>query len=294
MADDTELETPETPLDGEVSPPEPTAEELATQELEGRARRMGWRPESEYNGPKSRWVDAAAFIAKGENELPVLRDNLRTMNSRFARTEANLTEALGKIKDQSEVMVELRDMSRNAAKHAYDRAMQDIQVRERNAVVQADSAAYDQIQNEKRQIEAERPTEPKAAPAAQPAPVPQDAAVIQQWVAENASWWHTDMEMQNVATGIHGAKRNANPAQPLSDNLAEVKQRIMELYPHKFETRRTNTPSKVAAPSGGSSSRPKSKTVKDLGPEAVAAYEKFKRQMPDYTEAEYIKLYEAS
>ena len=73
LEDEDDLFDPNAPDDEEDGedddPPEIT--------LEQRARAMGWKPLAEYRGDPRRWTDAAEFIRKGEEELPVLRDQSR-------------------------------------------------------------------------------------------------------------------------------------------------------------------------------------------------------------------------
>lgn len=270
-------------------------------EYDERARRMGWRPKAEYNGPTTKWVDAKAFVERGEQELPVLRERFRKLDDRLASTERALMEANSKtnelstkVTEQTDVLGELRDLTRTAEKRGREASLRELNQRERQAVQEADTAAYDRIQAEKRQVLESPPPAPPATktappPAQQPPPIPpQDAMTVQSWVAEN-KWYNEDPEMMAVATSIHGVMRQQNPSQPLAENLAEVKQRIVELYPQKFGT----APKRAAAVNGGSppAPRPKGKTVADLPADAKDALAKIKRQIPNYTDKEYLDIY---
>ena len=42
-------------------------------DIEQTARDMGWRPQEEFRGEASKWVDAQTFVSSGENFLPILR-----------------------------------------------------------------------------------------------------------------------------------------------------------------------------------------------------------------------------
>ena len=55
--------------------------ETPSPDIEARARAMGWRPQEEFNGDPAKWKPAEDFVAKGENDLPVLRENMRRMTS---------------------------------------------------------------------------------------------------------------------------------------------------------------------------------------------------------------------
>lgn len=284
----------------QTPPPEVSEEEASYQE---RARRMGWRPQDEYNGPSGRWVDAKTFVEKGETELPILRERFRKLDDRLAATEreltstrTTLTDAHSKIKEQSEVLVEMRDLTRNAEKRAYTKAQSEFAERERKAVAEADTASWDRIQFEKRQLEATQPPEPKAAPvrevAAPPPPpsvTPNEATTIAGWIAENP-WYNADPEMNSIATGLHGTYKQQNPNESLPDNLARVRDRVVQLFPEKFGNPRRAAPSAVSSPTAPAP-RSKGKTVADLPAEAKKALAKIKRDIPDYKDAEYLRLY---
>lgn len=289
----------EAPIEPQTPPVEGSIEE--------RARRMGWRPEDEYNGPKGRWVDAQTFVDRGETELPILRERFRKLDDRLAATERELTNARGtlveantKIKEQSEVLVELRDLSRNAETRAYNRAQSEFVERERKAVAEADTATFDRIQFEKRQLEETRAVAPArreppaAAPAAPAAPppaavAPADATTIGQWIADNP-WYNSDPEMNAVATTLHGTFKSQNPNEALNENLGRVRDRMVQLYPEKFGNPRRAAPSAVGSPTAPAP-KPKGKTVNDLPPDAKAALAKIKRDIPGYKDEEYIRLY---
>lgn len=274
-------------------------------EYEGRARRMGWRPKEEYNGPAGRWVDAKTFVERGETELPIIRERFRKLDDRLAATERELTgtrtelkEANTKITEQSEVLTELRDLSVTAAKRGYQQAMSDLSARERRAVAEADTSTYDQIQQEKRALEETKPpvVERRAPPPperktpdAPPSMPPEEAAIVTQWIGDNP-WFNADPELNSVATAIHGLIRQQNPAMPLRENLEEVKNRLVQRYPEKFGQDQRRRPAAVAM-SAGPPAKSTKKTVADLPQDAKDALARYKRTIPGYKDTDYLSLY---
>lgn len=285
-----EPEVPEVPEEPEV--PEVSDEDKA---YEDRARRMGWRPLEEYGGNKARWVDARTFVQRGETELPILRERFRKMDTELVSTQGQVKELTTKLQESAEVLTELRDLSRTSEDRAYRRAMAELQNRERQAVREADEATYNQVQVEKAELVAP-PAAPRreAAPARPVEPAPAPAAirpnpVIEQWVAEN-SWYQSDHTLHMYARDMDVIVERDHPGWEMSDKLAEVKRRVMAKFPEKFDNPRRVAPAAVAA-SSAPAPRPKGKTLKDLPPEARAAFVKFKKQMPNYTEKEYVDMY---
>lgn len=61
-------------------------------EVEQRARRMGWRPQEEFTGDEGQFVDAATFIKRGEEVLPIVNATNKRLRERVDTQEARLLE----------------------------------------------------------------------------------------------------------------------------------------------------------------------------------------------------------
>ena len=85
----------------------------------------------------------------------------------------------------------------------------------------------------------------------------------------------------------------------IQDNLAEVEKRIRGAFPEEFPAPRRDGPAAVSSSANGAAPRKPSKLTFDQLPAeergaARAAYAKFKKQMPSYTEEEYLANYEGA
>ena len=56
------------------------------------ARAQGWRPFSEFKGDPDDWVDAKAFLEKGERNAPMMRERNRKLASTVERQQQELAE----------------------------------------------------------------------------------------------------------------------------------------------------------------------------------------------------------
>ena len=261
-------------------------------ETEATARRMGWRPKEEFDRPPSRWVDAATFVERGLTELPIVRERYRKLDSQMANTVAKLDATENTVKEQSTVILEMREMLKGAEDRAYVRAARELAERERQAVADADTAAYDKVQQERRDLELGRvPPRPAAPPPAAAAPVAPPAPVadpiVEAWVRENP-WFTTDPVLNSVAIALDAQVKREHPDWSVPEQLAEAKRQVVARFPEKFDNPRRAAPSAVAR-SDNTAPRPKVKGVKDLPKEYQDAFARFQRQMPGYTEAEYLK-----
>jgi hypothetical protein len=131
------------------------------------ARRMGWRPETEWSGPENRkpqrFLSADEYIKRVETEVPVLRERLRFYDDQVVKTTKKVEEFGGTIKEQGEALKELLTRTKSAERSGYERAMQTKQAEMDAAVASADTAAYARAKAELRAIwqqqqEAAKPT----------------------------------------------------------------------------------------------------------------------------------------
>lgn len=264
--------------------------EVEIDPFEERARRMGWRPLEEYNGDKARWVDAKTFVERGENELPILRERNRALDRRLANTERTVEETSNRLKETTQVLTEVREMARAAEERGYATARRELAERERKAVAEAQVEEYDRIQRERAALDAERPkitSTPPKEPEARP-PVTTNPA-IDAWIADNP-WFNSDPVLNSVAIAFDASLQRDAPHLGMSERLDEVKKQVMTRFPEKFNNPRRAAPPAVSTTNLAAPKNNK-KGIKDLPKEAQDAFARFKRQMPAYTEEEYLKVY---
>lgn len=65
-----------------------------TSDYEALAREMGWRPEGEFKGDKSRFVDAKTFYERGLTILPIVQAENSALRAAMARTQEDARRAL--------------------------------------------------------------------------------------------------------------------------------------------------------------------------------------------------------
>jgi len=301
------------PNDPESNNPPPDAE---AQELEGRARRMGWRPQEEFRGDPVRWTDAKTFIERGENELPVLRERYRTLDDRYGKlqteqeaTRKEVSEVRKSAKEMQETLLEFRERSKRAEEMAYSRARTDLESRMAVAVEQADANGYNRAKMELDRLnDAERqsmrvpepprredPPQNRTDTAQNRAETPPGSQTVdpavEQWVSEN-QWFTVNRGMAGYATAEFQTLREQRPGVPVRELLDEVRERVKTTWPAAFDNPRRKDPATVNQPSGQTAPRRKGPPPFAQWPaDAKAGYEKAKRWMPDYKQEEYASMY---
>lgn len=289
--------------------------------VEARARDMGWKPLAEYRGPPGRWQPAADFISRGENILPIVRDQNRRMTERIGKLEGEVTSLRTTAGEQLQIIKELRDVGLRQNQAGYDRAMADIKAKQRQAADAGDLKSFDQLVEQQEALQAARATATPAAPepprpATTEPPRPPMSAPTQQFLAANA-WFSNDTLLASTMTSFHQEVLNERQinqemlnADPALDRelLEEAKARVVDRYPERFpnqavarETQRPQRQRRAAvatptpdAPAQRPGAAPTINSITDPAERAQAreAFNRMRRQLPDYTEAEYMALYD--
>jgi gas vesicle protein len=110
-------------------------------EIEVKAKEMGWIPKDEFRGDPAKWTDAAEYVARGENLLPIVRAQNRELS--------------GEVKSLREEVKNLRET--NAASAEAIQALKDFNSAENRRVLKAQADATRQAL-----IEAKKEGDPEA------------------------------------------------------------------------------------------------------------------------------------
>ena len=311
--DDAALEVDDDPENPELDPAD--AEEAR---IEAEAHRMGWRPLSEFRGEPGTFIGAREFIARGQNFLPFVKKDLERVKS-LAEKQAEENRGLrSEIAEVKQLAEQFRDTALQSEQRGYDRAMAELKQRQRNAVAEGNVDAYDETETEIARVEADRARVVKPPVKTDPAPKPavQVDPAVTAFVEANP-WFTRDAVLNAAMQAEHVALLESVPGLSTADNLQRAKANIMKRFPAKFGLRpgqvddgeeevedppaRPKRPARPVESSGGAPVRPAGERRPELTfasiqdpaerAEARRAFERQKRHMPGYTEAEYMRLY---
>lgn len=226
----------------------------AQQQIEARARQMGWTPKDEFKGDPSKWRDAGEFVERGESLLPLVKAQNKRLEAKVAELEKTT-----------------RDFAEHLSKteqRAYDRAIADLRQQRKEALAAGDGDAFDKAdeQIEKLRRDAEAKAAKRADKQADDGPDP----VYTEWESRNL--WLKDAKMQayaeSAAEFLRKSGENATGAEFLELVTKEVKAR----FPEKFTNPRREGAQAVegAAPAA----RRGGKTYADMPADARAACER--------------------
>ena len=197
-------------------------------EHEPEARRMGWVAEEEFKGDKDRWVDAKTFVERGKNELPILRERLKKMDGTITRLNSTIS-------GMKKTFGEFQKYTADNEHKAYQRALNDLVEKQRVAVEESDTEAFNALEEKKQKLVEEIPTQPADVHLED-----DGQAEFNAWVDNGNKWFLDNPEMGSYAVSMIDfvSQKTGLTGTALFDEVGkEVKLR----YPDKFENKNRNT-----------------------------------------------------
>lgn len=275
-------------------------------DTEKRARKLGWRPQAEWTGDPGKWVDAQTWIDRVLANRPLAEDRFKKLDQQNEALAAQLAESNKRLAEVGQIVVDMSKQQKTIRQREYQRAMEDLQAKQRAAVAEGNVEAYDAAEIERKRLEKEQAEESPRSEERREAPATAGAAnpVVSKWLRENP-WFNTDAVLRQVADNYHKELLQTHPTLSLGENLAMVREEMVRLYPAKFPGEgegggeEDEPPARRAAPvhrsaiTPGRQTGPKplaQRTARDLPPEDRAVMERMVRQGV-LTEKEYLANY---
>lgn len=223
--------------------------------VDERAYEIGWRPQAEFKGDPEKWVNAAEFLRRGEEILPLVKAENKRLHDKtdtLAAEISRLTAALGEQRKSMDEMARF-NLEQLGEKLAEQKRTLTAQLREARKDEDDDRVAAIEDQLEEN---ADRRKQLKEAPKAAPTPqTPQsvpETPEYKAWTAKNP-WFGGASRLDQAKTaaaqqfGIEAAragKRN----QAFFDHVDEA---MAEAYP---PSQGRGDPTEEGRPSGGGGS----------------------------------------
>lgn len=205
------------------------------EQTEAKARKKGWKPETEWKGEPEDWVDAKEYLGRQK-----LFDRIDELKGELGRVSRQRDQDIQVITSHFEKMREAD----------YQRAKEEVKSELKAARKEGDVDAEEAAEAKLEQLEEQRKAQ-KAAAAARPVqqnqgPTPE----FQTWQKDNG-WFGKNTEMTQEAIAIGTGYAALHPNKSQTDVLKHVSERIQKLYPEEFDVEETDS-----SPSRRSSSTP--------------------------------------
>jgi hypothetical protein len=210
--------------------------------VEAQAREMGWKPKDQFTGNADSWVDAATYVKRGEQIIPILRSQNKKSQDEVARLRSELEQTKTILAANQETIEGLKQFNAQTAldglKARKQRVMTEMAEAKRAGNTEQEVQLQDQLTEVNTAIKtAETAAKPKpqGQTSGQPNGQPNQPAavdpVLQGWMQENA-WFGKDPVRTSLAGGI-AQQLKADPAtaglvgRPFLDKVAEEVERYM-------------------------------------------------------------------
>lgn len=207
-------------------------------EVEQRAREMGWVPKEEYTGDQTKWKSAEVFVALDE---PI------------KRIESQSQE----LKQMRKALEALKQHHSKVAENEYQRALRDLKSQRKQALVDGDIDTFDRLEDE---IEKAKEQFGSIRETAQAPIIEEPSNVVhpefRSWLNRNA-WYESFPYMRQFADDA--GRKFHNQGLDRAEVLKKVEEAVRKEFPNKF----TN-PNKDKAPGveeGGTKSGKRAETI---------------------------------
>jgi len=245
-----------------------------------KARRMGWVPKEEFRGDPEKWVEAETFIERGENIMPVLKENYERLDKKF--------EAQGNRLDKVTTSLEkLAAWHKDTAKRSYERALKDIKVNMRKAAEDGDVESYDHLEKQLDNVEKEVNQVGQDVGGGSDNQI---SPAFPEWQRSNP-WYNSDPDLTAFANAI--GPEIAQTSGQIDDKqyFELIGERVRAAFPAKFTNTNQGNPDVVEGAGGGDGHVGVKKTWTDLPADAKQAYLENFANIPDFTKQKYAEDY---
>lgn len=160
-----------------------------TENIDEKAIARGWRPQEEWEGEPSDWVDSAEFLRRGE-----LMDTISTLNKRDKQREEKLATMEAALKQMGE-------HNKKIAEKEYERAMKELKRQKTDALEAYDSEKVVELDDKINDLkESKRALDEAEVASKQPqrtGPHP----IFVDWVNRNP-WYNDNLVMRGAADAL--------------------------------------------------------------------------------------------
>jgi hypothetical protein len=262
--------------------PEPTDTDGGVEE---QARALGWKPEDEFRGDKSKWTDAEAFLEVHGRNNGALRNAL-------AQQAKDLAELKEQMRGMDSAHRKIFDMQIKKQKEEFDQQVAFLKAQKREALRSGEHETASDIDEQLDSLRERGPELPEAPQTQSVTPGLQpnwrDNKILSAWADRN-SWFDKDEDMSAYAGAIGQQLRAQNPAMPFSGLLEEVTVRVRKAFPQKFTATR-RSPVEGATP-GATAAATGTRTYAGLPRDAKAACDEAVAEGNGMTQKQWVELY---
>jgi len=268
---------------------------MADTEVE--AKKMGWVPKEQFRGDEAKWVDDETFVERGKNMIPLLKENIERMSTKYGAVENELRELKKTTGEFIEFSKQSEERAYNRAKKQYEKEIVALKAQQKQAVAAGDTATYEHLEQKMESLEPpEKPEIKVETKTEKQTDTPVETPELKAWKADNP-WFLTDKKMAKFAIAIEEDVASENPGKSQVELLKIITNEVKTRFPDKFKN--PNREKGDSVDTGSSESRTKGSKKRgfdDLPKDAKDAFKKFeamaKSAGKEFKKEDYLKNYE--
>jgi len=254
-------------------------EETNERDYAAEAAEDGWVPQDQWKGDKTKWVDAKAFVERGESFLPIVNARLRKEREHTAE----LAKQVEELRNGNAAFLKFHEQVVAKEQREKAAAIAELEAVRKKAVTDGDGETFAAADKQIKALE----KEPDPQPIQKPERL---SAETQSWLTENP-WYNTDPVLRSVADSLSDVLAAESPTLKGKKFLDKLTEKVKIEMPHKFgnsrreesvTTEHTSKPSK------------KARTYDHLPDDARKACDEFVKSIPGFTKEKYVASYDWS
>ena len=182
-------------------------ESKATPEVQAKAEKLGWIPPVRFKGDMEHFIDADAYIERGEIVLPIIKEHNRRLEKEVSDLREENTKTAAALKAAQDAIEQIEERHSVETQKAVENARKQLKAQLAQASEAGDHEAVAELTDQMVQLnkadDEAKPAEKKPdAPAFKPTPD------LQAWNAENP-WFGSNKRRTALALGIAQELRDA-------------------------------------------------------------------------------------
>lgn len=175
-------------------------------EVQQAAERMGWIPPSRFRGDPERFVDADVYIKRGEEVLPIVKEQNKRLHSELDALKAESSKTQAALKAATEAIAQIEERHTVDTQKAVEAARRQVKAQLSAASEAGDHDGVAELTDQLTKLNVAEPPKPVvAAPTPAPFVAPAD---LQEWNAENP-WFGSNKRKTALALAIAQELREA-------------------------------------------------------------------------------------
>ena len=178
----------------------PVVESSQPIEVQREAEKMGWIPPTRFKGDPSRFVDADTYIKRGEEVLPIVKEQNKRLHNELDTLKRESQATAHALKAAQDAIAQMEERHTVATQKAVDDARRQVKAQ---LAAASEAGDHEGVAELTEQLTKMAVTEPAPAKAPAPAPEPQftPPADLVEWNAENP-WFGTNKRKTALALAV--------------------------------------------------------------------------------------------